>query len=51
MDIYNIGKTAMTVYIPADELKSQGIDAESITAEETESLLKGAVPELEEYCL
>ncbi|MBR7081097.1 MAG: adaptor protein MecA [Oscillospiraceae bacterium] len=51
MDIYNIGKTAMTVYIPSDELRSQGLDAESITAEETEALLKDAVPEIDEYCL
>ena len=49
MDIYNIGASALTVYIPSGELRSKGLSAESLTADEATALLRDAVPEMEHY--
>ena len=49
MDICNLSASALTVYISSEELRSKGLAAESLTAEETALLIKDALPETENY--
>ena len=49
MDIYNLNASALTIYIPTEELRSKGLAAESISAEETALLIKDALPEMKNF--